>query len=50
MANEDKRETAPRTADQAEGEREGDNQGAIAPITPGQAEGERDDPDAEGQS
>jgi hypothetical protein len=50
MENEDKRETAPITPDQAEGEREGDNQGPIAPRTPGQAEGERDDPKAEGQS
>jgi hypothetical protein len=51
MNDEDeKRRTAPRTADQAEGERQGDEQGPIAPRTPGQAEGERDKPEDEGQS
>ena len=40
---EEKRETAPITPTQAEGEREDDRQAPIAPRTPGEAEGERDE-------
>ena len=47
---EDKRETAPRTPGQAEGERQPGDDRAPAPITPGQAEGGRDRPEDEGQS
>ena len=44
---EDKRETAPITPTQAEGERDDAAEGAIAPRTAGEAEGEREDEEGE---